>query len=102
MSGSVSVVSSPDAIEPRAHESRSRDRAKQYTGRPSMLARSELPTSISSRVVSRAIKRAQAGDRQALGFLYAHYADNVYGYVRSIVRDHHEAEDVTQHVFAKL
>jgi RNA polymerase sigma-70 factor (ECF subfamily) len=30
------------------------------------------------------------------------YADNVYGYVRSIVRDHHEAEDVTQHVFAKL
>ena len=98
-----SVVSSPDAIEPQAPESRARDRAKQgYTGRPSMLARSGVPVSISSRVVSRAIKRAQAGDRQALGFLYAHYADNVYGYVRSIVRDHHEAEDVTQHVFAKL
>lgn len=107
MSGSVSVVSSPDAIEPRASESRARDRAKQgYTGRPSMLARSDVPRSDvpapTSRVVSRAIKRAQAGDRQALGFLYAHYADNVYGYVRSIVRDHHEAEDVTQHVFAKL
>ena len=27
---------------------------------------------------------------------------NIYGYVRSIVRDDHEAEDVTQHVFAKL
>jgi RNA polymerase sigma-70 factor (ECF subfamily) len=26
----------------------------------------------------------------------------VYGYVRSIVRDEYEAEDVTQHVFAKL
>jgi RNA polymerase sigma-70 factor, ECF subfamily len=56
----------------------------------------------SERLVSRAVRRAQAGDREALGFLYARYADNVYGYVRSIVHDHHEAEDVTQHVFAKL
>jgi RNA polymerase sigma-70 factor (ECF subfamily) len=53
-------------------------------------------------VVSQAVRRAQQGDRQALGFLYARYADNVYGYVRSIVHDQHEAEDVTQHVFAKL
>ncbi len=29
-------------------------------------------------------------------------ADHVYGYVASIVRDDYEAEDVTQHVFAKL
>lgn len=57
---------------------------------------------MSSRAVSRAVKLAQTGDRQALGFLYARYADNVYGYVRSIVRDDHEAEDVTQQVFAKL
>jgi RNA polymerase sigma-70 factor (ECF subfamily) len=56
----------------------------------------------SMRLVSHAVRRAQAGDREALGFLYARYADNVYGYVRSIVHDHHEAEDVTQHVFAKL
>ena len=55
-----------------------------------------------SLLVSRAVKRAQRGDREALGFLYARYADNVYGYVRSIVHDHHEAEDITQHVFAKL
>lgn len=54
------------------------------------------------RMVSAAVRRVQAGDREALGFLYARYADNVYGYVRSIVQDHHEAEDVTQHVFAKL
>jgi RNA polymerase sigma-70 factor (ECF subfamily) len=53
-------------------------------------------------LVSRAIKRAQEGDREALGFLYARYADDVCGYVRSIVRDQHEAEDITQHVFAKL
>jgi RNA polymerase sigma-70 factor (ECF subfamily) len=51
---------------------------------------------------SEAITRAQAGDREALGFLYARYADNIYGYVRSIVHDPHEAEDVTQQVFAKL
>jgi RNA polymerase sigma-70 factor (ECF subfamily) len=30
------------------------------------------------------------------------YSNNVYGYVRSIMRDEHEAEDVTQQVFAKL
>jgi RNA polymerase sigma-70 factor (ECF subfamily) len=54
------------------------------------------------RVVSQAVARAKAGDHEAIRFLYMRYADNVYGYVRSIVRDHHEAEDVTQHVFAKL
>ncbi len=55
-----------------------------------------------SRLVLRAVRQAQAGDREALGFLYARYADNIYGYVRSIVHNHHEAEDITQHVFAKL
>jgi RNA polymerase sigma-70 factor (ECF subfamily) len=55
-----------------------------------------------SRLVARAVERAQQGDREAFGFLYARYADNVCGYVRSIVHDQHEAEDITQHVFAKL
>jgi RNA polymerase sigma-70 factor, ECF subfamily len=55
-----------------------------------------------NRVVDQAIARAQSGDPEAVRFLYMRYADNVYGYVRSIVKDHHEAEDVTQHVFAKL
>jgi RNA polymerase sigma-70 factor (ECF subfamily) len=54
------------------------------------------------RVVAQAIARAKAGDQEAVRFLYMRYADNVYGYVRSIVKDHYEAEDVTQHVFAKL
>ncbi len=56
----------------------------------------------SMRLVSQAVKRAQVGDREALGFLYARYADNIHGYVRSIVHDDHEAEDITQQVFAKL
>ena len=49
-----------------------------------------------------AVARAKEGDSDALRFLYLRYADNVYGYVCSIVRDEHEAEDVTQHIFAKL
>jgi RNA polymerase sigma-70 factor (ECF subfamily) len=53
-------------------------------------------------VVERAVARAKEGDREAVRFLYLRYADNIYGYVRSIVRDEYEAEDVTQQVFAKL
>jgi len=49
-----------------------------------------------------AVARARNGDDDALRFLYLRYADNVYGYVCSIVRDEHEAEDVTQQIFAKL
>ena len=54
------------------------------------------------RKTSLAVARAKEGDREALRFLYVSYSHNIYGYVRSIVRDDHEAEDVTQHVFAKL
>jgi RNA polymerase sigma-70 factor, ECF subfamily len=49
-----------------------------------------------------AVERAKDGDHDALRYLYVSYSHNVYGYVRSIVRDDHEAEDVTQQVFAKL
>jgi RNA polymerase sigma-70 factor (ECF subfamily) len=66
------------------------------------LGASAADEQLMTRLVSQAIRRAQEGDRAALGFLYSRYADNVYGYVRSIVHDSHEAEDVTQQVFAKL
>jgi RNA polymerase sigma-70 factor (ECF subfamily) len=59
-------------------------------------------TSASATLVRRAVARAKEGDREAVRFLYLQYADNVYGYVRSIVRDDYEAEDVTQQVFTKL
>ena len=52
--------------------------------------------------LANAVARAQAGDNEAIRFLYIRYKDNVYGYVLSFVRDPHEAEDVTQHVFLKL
>jgi RNA polymerase sigma-70 factor (ECF subfamily) len=49
-----------------------------------------------------AIADAKAGDWNALQYLYARYADDVYRYVLSMVRDVHEAEDVTHTVFMKL
>jgi RNA polymerase sigma-70 factor, ECF subfamily len=54
------------------------------------------------RKVRLAVARAKEGDQEAVRFLYVVYVHNIYGYVRSIVRDDYEAEDVTQHVFAKL
>jgi RNA polymerase sigma-70 factor (ECF subfamily) len=53
-------------------------------------------------LLSRAIARAKEGDASALHFLYVRYADDVCRYVQSIVRDPHEAEDITQSLFAKL
>lgn len=55
-----------------------------------------------SPLVARAVQRAKEGDRDALAFLYVRYADDIHGYVRSIVRDEHLAQDVTQQVFTKL
>ena len=52
--------------------------------------------------IAAAVTRAQCGDMDAFRFLYLRYKNNVYGYVLSIVRDEHDAEDATQHVFLKL
>ncbi len=52
--------------------------------------------------IARAVVRAKSGDMDAVRFLYLRYKDNVYGYVLSILRDAHEAEDATQAVFMKL
>jgi RNA polymerase sigma-70 factor (ECF subfamily) len=54
------------------------------------------------RQVQLAIVSAKQGDREALQLLYVRYAENVYGYVASILHDDKEAEDLTQHVFLKL
>ena len=65
---------------------------------------SEASTSGSgnSRLVLQAIKHAQAGDSEGLHFLYVRYAPDVQRFVNSLVKDHHEAEDITQNIFAKL
>ena len=53
-------------------------------------------------MVAAAVAGAKAGDRDAVRVLYVRYSATVYRYVRTIVRDDYEAEDVTQHVFTKL
>jgi len=49
-----------------------------------------------------AVSRAAAGDRHALAYLYVRHGREVKAYARWIVRDEHDAEDVTQQVFLKL
>lgn len=76
---------------------------KSDEGRIGLRARTTLDESPEAmRQVRLAIARAKEGDRDALRLLYVRYSENVYGYVRSIVRDEKEAEDLTQHVFLKL
>jgi RNA polymerase sigma-70 factor, ECF subfamily len=53
-------------------------------------------------LLSNAIARAKEGDTGALHFLYVRFADDVRGYIQSIVHDSHEAEDITHNLFAKL
>lgn len=53
-------------------------------------------------LVTRAVARAKCGDASAVHFLYVRFADDVFGYVRSIVQDTADAEDITHNVFAKL
>jgi RNA polymerase sigma-70 factor, ECF subfamily len=54
------------------------------------------------RLVTQAIHRAKGGDAEGIHFLYVRFHDDVLRYVNSLVRDYHEAEDITQNVFAKL
>src|SRR4051794_12231462 len=53
-------------------------------------------------LVRQAVARAKAGDMSPIHFLYVRFADDVFGYVSSIVHESHDAEDITQNVFAKL
>ena len=47
------------------------------------------------------VTRCREGDLDAFKDLYSAYFDRIYGYVCVILRDRHEAEDVTQQVFVK-
>src|SRR5215213_1003041 len=79
------------------------DQIEATQGRGQFRRRRKLDTSPrGEQLVVAAVARAKDGDADALRYLYLRYADNVYGYVCSIVRDEWEAEDVTQQIFAKL
>jgi RNA polymerase sigma-70 factor, ECF subfamily len=53
-------------------------------------------------LVALAVARTKEGDSSALHFLYVRYREDVHRYVKSIVGDYHEAEDITQSLFVKL
>jgi len=65
-------------------------------------ARKKLDDDTCPGELAHAIARAKSGDENAFRYLYLRFSGNVYGYARSIVADAHEAEDVTQQVFARL
>jgi len=69
---------------------------------PSSTAVKERGGNGDDRLIREAIADAQTGDVEAIHFLYARYHSDVLNYVRSMVEDHHEAEDITQSVFVKL
>lgn len=49
-----------------------------------------------------AIAAAKRGEWDAIHYLYARHADDVYSHVLTIVRDRREAEGITQDIFLKL
>lgn len=51
--------------------------------------------------IEQLVGRCRDGDLDAFKDLYSAYFDRIYGYVCVILRDRHEAEDVTQQVFVK-
>jgi RNA polymerase sigma-70 factor (ECF subfamily) len=51
---------------------------------------------------ARLVTRIQAGHREGFADLYLRYFDRVYGYARMVLRDQHEAEDLTQQVFMRV
>jgi RNA polymerase sigma-70 factor (ECF subfamily) len=53
-------------------------------------------------LIRAAVVRARGGDTEAIRLLYTRFAPDVFRWVRHMLREPHEAEDVTQTVFLKL
>jgi RNA polymerase sigma-70 factor, ECF subfamily len=83
---------------------RAADRLEATAGRSGYRRRRQLeaPDAGAEALVAAATERAREGDEDALRLLYLLYADNVFGFVASIVHDEHDAEDLTSEVFARL
>jgi RNA polymerase sigma-70 factor (ECF subfamily) len=81
---------------------RAADRLEATAARSGYRRRRQLNRPAADDLVAAAVARAREGDDDALRLLYLLYADNVYGYVLAIVRDEHDAEDITSEVFARL
>ena len=82
---------------------READRIEATAGRSGYRRRRTPPRSPEAeRLVGAAVDQARTGDEDALRLLYLVFADDLYGCVLAIVRDVHDAEDVTSEVFARL
>jgi RNA polymerase sigma-70 factor (ECF subfamily) len=82
---------------------RAADRLEATAARSGYRRRRQLSHSPAAEgLVPAAAVRARDGDDDALRLLFLLYADNVYGYVLAIVRDEHDAEDITSEVFSRL
>lgn len=81
---------------------RAADRLEATAARSGYRRRRQLSHPAGQALVGAAAERAREGDDDALRLLYLLYADNVYGYVLAIVRDEHDAEDITSEVFSRL
>jgi RNA polymerase sigma-70 factor (ECF subfamily) len=69
----------------------------------SFTKRADAPSELMEDVdTARLVTRAQAGDSDAFARLYQRYFDRVYGYLRVLFSDRHEAEDATQQVFLRV
>jgi RNA polymerase sigma-70 factor (ECF subfamily) len=51
---------------------------------------------------ARLVVRIQAGEEELFARLYERYFDRVYGFLRVMLRDAHEAEDATQQAFMQV
>jgi RNA polymerase sigma-70 factor (ECF subfamily) len=51
---------------------------------------------------ARLVRDFQTGDSEAFATLYQRYFDRVYGYMRVLLKDQHEAEDATSEVWLKV
>jgi RNA polymerase sigma-70 factor (ECF subfamily) len=89
------TISSTPRETGAASDAKAGGRFQRFTSTPNSQTESDM-------LLRRAIAATKAGDVTALHFLYVRYADDVRGYVQSIVREPHDAEDITQNVFAKL
>lgn len=75
-------------------------RARRYAPQLTFVARLEPSTQQAEDVdTARVVARYQSGDREAFATLYTRYFDRVYGYLKIVLKDSHEAEDATQQVF---
>jgi RNA polymerase sigma-70 factor (ECF subfamily) len=57
---------------------------------------------LEDRDTARVVARYQAGDREAYAILYKRYFSRVFGYLRVVLNNPHDAEDAAQEVFANV